>query len=193
MGHRLPRPAAKPHSPSSLRVPHDRLANPRWLSRPRYPVTSRSSTELMFWLSSLLSRGNPGASMPTFLTLRSCGGSVNVRTSALPNSVIHVARRSVKESNAREMRETLSPFHRSVVAPARVCDSSLAQPANTRLCVRWPIRFIPWNDRRAAPLRVWIARRGPDTACFLAISVPLRQKSRLAGGDTVHAVRTSRN
>lgn len=73
--------------------------------------------------------------MPTFLTLRSCGGSVNVRASALPNSVIHVARRSVKASNAREMRETLSPFHRSVVAPARVCDSSLAQPGkHTFVC-----------------------------------------------------------
>jgi hypothetical protein len=92
--------------------------------------------------------------------------------------------------NTRDVRETLSPFCRSFVAPVREIDSpSLARCGKRRLPARLPGAM---STTRAMPLdssmhmdvsatdraRGWIVQRGPDTAPFIAISVPLPAQAR---------------
>jgi len=87
--------------------------------------------------------------------------------------------------NARDVRGTLSPFCRSLAVPARVSDSpSHARSGKRRLPVRLPramptVRGAPWRwsiwmeFRATVRARGWIVHRGPDTACSIAISMPL--------------------
>lgn len=107
-----------------------------------------------------------------------------------PHRSPQFALRAACLSNARDVRETLSAFCRSFVAPARVIDSpSLTRVGATRrLPARLPrvmstVRLGPcWSIRMgvsaAVRARGWIAQRGPDTASSVAISMPLPAKAR---------------
>jgi hypothetical protein len=166
----LPRAARRPRQ-SSPPAPREPSANLHRRPMLRHPVLYRSSTELIVCLSSLLSRRDSGASMPTSLTLRPCGGPIELWTSSLPESVLHAARcclsaaRMLPEaSHARGVRETLSPFHRSVVAPTRVSEC-LPRAA-------WQMHGYPCAGRSASLHRMTSGQRRCAADSLVAGRIP---------------------